>query len=266
MAGSMPRYRLDLEYAGTRYRGWQVQANARTVQGELLTAARGLTDRPPLDLQGAGRTDAGVHALHQVAHLDLVSAPPPMSLLLGLNDALPPDINVLRVARVRSNFHARHDAVARRYLYQIARRRTAFAKPYVWWVKDTLDVASMQRTARAFVGRHDFRQLSQADADTTSTLVEVHALSVEECGDLLVCRIEASHFLWRMVRRIMGVLVEVGRGKLTEAAAKGLIAGASPVDSAALTAPPSGLFLERVIYPDEPVPHPTSAPVRLDTW
>lgn len=262
----MPRYRLDLEYAGTRYRGWQLQANARTVQGELLAAARTVDDRPPLDLQGAGRTDAGVHALHQVAHLDLVSAPSPASLQFSLNDALPADINVLRVERVRSNFHARHDAVARRYLYQVARRRTAFAKPFVWWVKDDLDVSTMQRAARSLVGRHDFRRLSQPDAQTTSTIVEVHDVTVDDHGDLLVCRIEASHFLWRMVRRVVGVLVEVGRGRLTEATVRGLVTGAAAIETAPLTAPPSGLFLERVIYPGEPVPAPAPAPVRLDTW
>lgn len=266
MTALMPRYRLDLEYAGTRYRGWQVQANARTVQGEVLTAARGLDERPPLDLQGAGRTDAGVHALHQVAHLDLVTALAPSVVQLGLNDALPPDINVLRVERVRSNFHARHDAVARQYLYQIARRRTAFSKPYVWWVKDALDAPAMQRAALAFVGRHDFRKLSQPDPQTTSTLVEVHALSVDALEDLIVVRIEASHFLWRMVRRIVGVLVEVGRGRITEAGARGIVSGTSSVDTAPLTAPPSGLFLARVLYPGDSTPPPGHGPVRLDTW
>src|SRR5690349_331959 len=132
----MPRYRLTIEYAGTRYSGWQIQRNARTIQGELHRALETALGGGRCETYGSGRTDAGVHALAQVAHLDLARPVPPDTLVARTNDALPSDINLLAAAQVPARFHARHGAVARSYLYQIARRRTAFAKPFVWWVKD----------------------------------------------------------------------------------------------------------------------------------
>src|ERR1700751_3075032 len=120
----MPRFKLTIEYAGTRYSGWQIQKNARTVQGEIDRAARTITKRRDFELYGSGRTDAGVHALGQVAHLDVVTSVPADTLRRRLNDGLPADINILALDAVSRRFHARHHAVARRYLYQIARRRT----------------------------------------------------------------------------------------------------------------------------------------------
>ena len=256
------RFKLTIEYAGTRYSGWQIQKNARTVQGELLRAiadAAGGAGRD-LELYGSGRTDAGVHALAQVAHLDIDTTLPPDTLRRRINDTLPSDINVLLIERVRHRFHARHDAVARSYIYQIARRRTAFAKPYVWWVKDELDLDAMRRTAARFVGMHDFRSFSDVDPDEQSTEVLLETLELHEDGDLIVIHIEGSHFLWKMVRRIVGVLVEVGRGALTDDAAAAFLKGASPLP-AKLTAPASGLFLERVYYKDDRRDVPVQAAV-----
>ena len=122
------RFKLTIEYAGTRYSGWQIQKNARTVQGEIDRAVRSVSGRRDFELYGSGRTDAGVHALAQIAHLDVVTTLPAESLRRRLNDELPADINILAAEPVPHRFHARHDAVARRYLYQIARRRTAFAR------------------------------------------------------------------------------------------------------------------------------------------
>jgi len=121
------RLKLTIEYAGTRYSGWQIQKNARTVQGEIDRAIREGIGATSFELYGSGRTDAGVHALAQVAHLDIDSTIPPEALRRRINDALPADINILHIEPVRHRFHARHDAVARSYIYQIARRRTAFA-------------------------------------------------------------------------------------------------------------------------------------------
>src|SRR4029077_1210765 len=133
--------------AGTRYSGWQIQQNARTVQGELHRAIRDAIGPGRFDVAGSGRTDAGVHALRQVAHLDLTTTMPPLTLVTRINDALPHDINVLGAERVQPRFHARHSAVARSYLYQITRRRTAFGKPFVWWVRDALDIDKMRAAA-----------------------------------------------------------------------------------------------------------------------
>jgi len=253
----VPRFKLTIEYAGTRFSGWQIQKNARTVQGELDRAVRSVTRRQDFELYGAGRTDAGVHASAQVAHLDVVTALPPESLRRRINDELPPDINILRADQVPHRFHARHDAVSRRYVYQIARRRTAFAKAYVWWVKEPVDVNRMRDAARAFVGMRDFQSFAQRDQaavdDRPSTLVLVESLDVVEAGELVLVGVEGSHFLWKMVRRLVGVLVEIGRGSLEPAVAATLLTGRSDAP-ARLTAPASGLFLERVSYRGDPRP------------
>jgi tRNA pseudouridine38-40 synthase len=252
----VPRFKLTIEYAGTRYSGWQIQKNARTIQGEIDRAVRVVTDRRDFELYGSGRTDAGVHARAQVAHLDVSSSLPPDALRQRLNDELPADINILAAAQVPHRFHARHHAVARRYVYQIARRRTAFAKAYVWWVKDPIDVARMRDAAGVFVGMRDFRAFAAADdreeagETARSTVVLIERLDIVEDGDLVLVGIEGSHFLWKMVRRVVGVLVEIGRGGLAPHAAATLLTDTSAAP-ARLTAPPSGLFLDRVYYQNE---------------
>jgi tRNA pseudouridine38-40 synthase len=246
----VPRFKLTIEYAGTRYSGWQIQKNARTVQGEIDRSVRTVTSRNDFELYGSGRTDAGVHALAQVAHLDVSTRVPADSLRRNINDELPADINILRAEPVPHRFHARHDAVARRYLYQVARRRTAFAKPFVWWVKEPLDAGRMRDAAEPFVGMRDFQSFAAGHEDAAvekSTVVLVERLDVVEDGDLVLVSIEGSHFLWKMVRRIVGVLVEIGRGGLDPAAAATFLAESSAAP-ARLTAPPSGLFLDRVYY------------------
>lgn len=247
----MPRYRLTLEYAGTRYSGWQIQKNARTVQGELERAIREALRSSRVETYGSGRTDAGVHALAQVAHLDIAEALPPATLITRVNEALPHDINLVSADRVPARFHARHSAVARRYLYQIALRRTAFAKPFVWWVREPLDVDRMRAAAAPLTGFVDFRAFTDDDPDEKSTDVAVDDLTIEPADGLLLIRVTGSHFLWKMVRRIVGVLVAVGRGDLPTGEVKKLLATESGLP-AKLTAPASGLFLERVFYEGDP--------------
>jgi len=243
----MPRFKLLVEYAGTRYSGWQIQKNARTVQGEIDRAIRAVVPRAAFDLYGAGRTDAGVHALAQVAHLDLHTTLAPDTLASRLNDELPSDINILTATRVPHRFHARHDAVARSYLYQIATRRTAFAKPFVWWVREDLDVAAMRSAAQALVGTLDFRSFTDDDPDEKSTRVAIDEVAVQAVAGFVLVRVVGSHFLWKMVRRIVGVLAEIGRGGLPVDAAGRFLHEPSRLP-ARLTAPASGLFLERVFY------------------
>lgn len=258
----MPRFKLTIEYAGTRYSGWQIQKNARTVQGDIDRAVREVTGRKDFELYGSGRTDAGVHAVGQVAHLDVVTPLPPQTLLRRLNDLLPADIHLRSAVVVPHRFHARHDATARRYLYQISTRRTAFAKPYVWWVKEPLEVDAMQEAAQRFVGLHDFRAFAASDASTDgqSTKVLLDRVDLTPDGALLLVSVQGSHFLWRMVRRLVGVLVAVGRGDMTSAQAAALLGGGTEIP-ATLTAPASGLFLERVFYTGDP----TDVPVRAVT-
>lgn len=245
----MHTFRLDVEYEGTRYNGWQKQPGQRTVQGELLKAAKNLLGAET-DIGGSGRTDAGVHALRQVAHLKVKSTikkASPQQLRIGINSLLPHDINILNLQPAPARFHARHDALARYYLYQISTRRTAFAKPFVWWVRDRLNTTAMKEASRLLIGRHDFRSFSERVEAQTSTLVHVEEAQLATHGRLILFRIGASHFLWKMVRRIVGALVEVGRGKLKPESFGKFLAEYSN-EPAAWTSPPSGLFLERVLY------------------
>mgnify|MGYP001264872020 CR=1 FL=1 len=241
------RYRLLIEYDGTGFSGWQMQANARSVQGSLIAAARELFGAE-VEIQGAGRTDAGVHALAQVAHLEASHPLAPKKILYGLNDLLPAPVNVLAVEEAPPGFHARHDARGRSYLYLISRSRTAFGKRYVWWVKDELDLDRMRAAVEVFRGFHDFASFADRRIDKhLSTKVQIDRTELVSCGDLIVFRIAGSHFLWKMVRRIVGIVVEAGRGTLSQADIEGMLTSASPVP-ARCTAPPSGLFLAQVLY------------------
>ncbi len=244
-----------LEYDGSKYRGWQEQRNARTVMGELRLACEKLFDAG-VDLQGSGRTDAGVHASGQVAHLR-VPATPRMTadlILRKLNDLLPAEIAILSVEPARSRFHARHDALTRTYVYQISTRKSAFSKKYVWWIKEPLDVPLMARAARMIEGRHDFICFRAVDPSRPdeSTIVVVNSASIEAADEMIVFRIEASHFLWRMVRRLAATLVKLGRHEITMEDWQNLLGGRCDkrLDVAAWTAPSSGLFLEHVKYPE----------------
>ncbi|MBC8144160.1 MAG: tRNA pseudouridine(38-40) synthase TruA [bacterium] len=246
----MQRYRISLEYDGTRYAGWQVQQNAKSVQGALITAARTAFDEVG-QVMGSGRTDVGVHALEQVAHIDLPDGLTTRNVIYGLNDALAADINVRFAAAVDRRFHARHDAKGRSYIYQIATRRTAFAKPFVWWIRDELNVGQMRRASGAAVGMHDYRAFADLDDDDDgSTKVLVDSLDIAVAGELILIRMRASHFLRKMVRRVVGTLVEIGRDAQPPTLFNDALA-AGPDVQIKFTAPPSGLFLEQVIYQGE---------------
>jgi tRNA pseudouridine38-40 synthase len=246
----MPRFKLHIEYEGTRYSGWQIQKNARTVQGEIHEAIHHVFKTREFEFYGSGRTDAGVHALMQVAHLDVKTVLAPEVIRMKLNDELPADINILEVEKAPASFHARHNAASRSYLYQISRRRTAFGKRYVWWVKDELDFKKMQECSKLFVGMNNFASFTEDDPEEKSTNVLVESVQVKEDGDLILIRIRGSHFIWKMVRRIVGVLTEVGRGKLSFDDVRRFLTTTSDIP-ATLTAPPSGLFLEQVLYNNE---------------
>lgn len=245
----MPTYKLTLEYEGTRFSGWQAQGNTeKTVQGHLIRAAAQVFGE--VDVGGAGRTDAGVHASGQVAHLRTRKPADPLQITRKLNDLLPHDIHVLHSVRAADGFHARHDAESRVYLYQISRRRAAFAKPFVWWIKDQLDAKRMSEAAGLVKGRHDFSAFSDKRiAEEESRIVVVESFDLAEAGDLIVMRITASHFLWKMVRKLVAALVEVGRGNLPPDAFGALLKPRAPGFQP--TAPPSGLFLEAIVYRDE---------------
>jgi tRNA pseudouridine38-40 synthase len=248
----MTTFKVLIEYDGTRYSGWQYQENARTVMGELKKAARAVFG-VDVEMQGAGRTDAGVHALGQIFHIKAASTKHrPETIKLKLNDLLPADIVVIDVQPAPRAFHARHDAKTRVYVYQISRRKQAFTKRYVWWVKEELDIDLMRRAAAMLAGRHDFIAFRAADPARPgeSTIVVVEKAEIETEEDIIQIRIEASHFLWRMVRRVIGALVKVGKREVSLEDFARLLDGRSDtkLDVAAWTAPASGLFLEEVKY------------------
>ena len=244
----MPNYKLLIEYEGTRYSGWQTQGNTpKTIQGNIIRAAREVYTR--VDVGGAGRTDAGVHAIGQVAHLKIKEKVAARELVRAINDRLPHDICVLDAAPVDDDFHARHDAKSRIYLYQISRRRTALAKPFVWWIKDSLDARAMERASAGLAGMHDFSLFTDRRSEAESTKVLVDSVELAPAGDLLLFRISASHYLWKMVRKLVAALVEVGRGNLSPEEFLALVGGGGARFEP--TAPPSGLFLEAVTFRGE---------------
>jgi tRNA pseudouridine38-40 synthase len=254
----VPTYRLTIEYDGSKFAGWQVQASGRTVQGVLLETLRAATGEREIDLQGAGRTDAGVHALAQVASLRCRSTLEPPRVIAALERSLPADLAVLSLTPAPRSFHARHDAIARAYRYQLASRRSAFGKRVTWWVGD-LDVRRMREAAAGFVGRHDFAPFAKRAQDAESTLVEVEACEVAATGSLVLVRLVASHFLWAQVRRMVGALVTVGRGEARSSEVPRWLDGSVPPPP--LAAPAAGLFLEAVRYPGEPWELPPLRPV-----
>ncbi len=244
---SFTRFKLYIEYDGTRYSGWQMQPNVRTIQGELLKAAEKIFSGEKPDIQGSGRTDAGVHAIKQVAHLDVKTMLAPEIIKMKLNDLLPPDINILGVEKAGKNFHSRFSAINRTYIYRISKRRTAFWKNYVWWIKDKLNFKAMNDASKLFIGMHDFISFCDKDPEEKSTKVLIENVYLSEKDEMILICLTGSHFLWKMVRRMVGVLTEIGRGKLTINDLEFFLKNRTNVP-AKYTAPPSGLFLAGVSY------------------
>jgi tRNA pseudouridine38-40 synthase len=254
-ASAVP-YRLLLEYDGSRFQGWQRQGERQTKEG-VRTVAGSLehvlhqAGLRTLELMGSGRTDAGVHALGQVAHLHLARpAPTPRELQRLFNDALPHDICVRSVAPCHPAFHARHEALDRTYLYQLSRRRSAFAKPYAWWVKRDLDLEALGEAWRAFEGPRDMAAFADLDPREDSRC-RILRCELAEAGSLVLLRVTAQHFLRRQVRRMVGAAVACALGEARPAdILRDLESPSSEANLAwsAKAAPAAGLFLERVRY------------------
>jgi tRNA pseudouridine38-40 synthase len=250
----MPRYRATLEYDGTPFVGWQVQAEGLSVQGRLAEAIRAFCSETVMP-RGAGRTDAGVHALGQVAHFDLAREWPLHTVRAALNFHLKPEpIAVLDCAIVPASFDARFSATARHYRYRILARpaHPAIDRNRVWWVPQPLDAAAMGEAAQALVGRHDFTTFRAAGCQSRSPVKTLDRLTVTTAGEEIVVEASARSFLHNQVRSMVGSLKLVGEGKWSAA---DLAAALAAADRAACgpVAPARGLYLMRVDY-DAPRP------------
>ena len=242
--------KLTLAYDGTRFVGWQRQADGESIQG-LLEEALGKFEGAPVTAHGAGRTDAGVHALAQVASAIVTFTHPADTILRALNAQLPEDIRVLDIADAAPGFHARFSARAKTYRYQLRAGGVAdpFTRAFVWQLSETLDVWSMRKAAAVLVGAHDFAAFQSAGTDVATTVRTIVRSEFVDAGSpaLLAYEVTADGFLRHMVRAIVGTLVEVGRGWRSVESMTQLMNGATRAQAGA-TAPPHGLFLVRVDY------------------
>jgi tRNA pseudouridine38-40 synthase len=238
--------KLVVEYEGTRYHGWQAQTGALTIEAALRAAITSLTGESPA-LTAAGRTDAGVHALGQVVNFKLEQPFPVDQLPGALNARLDRDIAVRHAELVDENFNARYSARARLYAYRIrqALPRGAYQRQYAWGLRDTLDVAAMQAAGDRLVGTHDFRAFGRSPRPGGHTVRRVHELKVSRAGDWITIAVAADAFLYGMVRRIAGALVDVGRRRRPLEWIDELINGSTV---ALRLAPPQGLVQVGVEY------------------
>ncbi len=246
----MPRIVLGIEYDGTAYAGWQWQAGKRTLQGELQAALSKIADEA-ITVHCAGRTDAGVHAREQVVHFDCEAPRDLRAWLMGGNSQLPDDIRITWAKPAIGDFHARYSAIARFYRYVILNRamKSALLRTQATWCYQPLDADKMHEAAQYLIGEHDFSSFRAQGCQSKSPNRFMHFIEVYRQGEKVIIDICANAFLHHMVRNIAGVLIEIGSGK-------------RPVDwtaqlleikdraQAAMTAPPHGLHLGGVFYPD----------------
>ena len=243
----LQRYRLELEYDGSEFAGWQVQPGKRTVQGELEKAIAQFFQEE-VRVTAAGRTDAGVHALGQVVHFDAATPRPLEKIFLGLNSLLPPDIAVVSVEPVPESFDARYSAVRRKYRYQIVQRPSAVWRKYAWVLPQSLNVHDMQRCSERIRGEHDFRAFCSTQAEVKHYRCTVQrAVWLYEPDGKLVFSVAANRFLHNMVRILVGTMVEVGRGRFGIGDFEQMLESRDRT-AAGMTAPPQGLFLAGVDY------------------
>jgi tRNA pseudouridine38-40 synthase len=241
-------FKLIIEYDGTGFQGWQIQPDARTVQEEIQKAIGKMT-RENITLIGAGRTDAGVHALGMAAHFQCDTRISADEFLKGLNSILRADIVIRSCAVVHPSFHARYDARSKLYRYHILNRNlhSALRRNFLWHIRSPLDMDDMRQGAEYIKGRHDFKAFEGTGSPRAHSVRNVMRAELSRGGDYITFEIEADGFLRYMVRNIVGTLVHVGLGKFTPEDV-GEILASKDRGRAGITAPPQGLFLVKVDY------------------
>jgi len=248
----MPRYKLTIEYDGTDFVGWQRQENGPSVQAAIENAVRAYCQVEAL-VQGAGRTDSGVHALAQVAHVDLPRSDSPLVVANALNAHLRPQpVSIVKAESVDDNFHARFSALERSYEYRILNRpgRPALDVNHVWWVSVPLDVDAMRRAAQCLVGQHDFTTFRAAVCQAESPVKTLNEISILRRNEFIFVTVKARSFLHHQVRNIVGTLKLVGAKKWAESDVKEALDARDRV-AGGPTAPPDGLYLTSVRYDND---------------
>lgn len=246
---SMNNYRLTIQYDGNRYKGWQrLGGGENTIQGRIEQVISEMAGQP-VTIIGASRTDAGVHALGQVANVKLQEDVAEVKLRNVLNHRLPADISILSVERVPEDFHARFDAKAKTYLYKIWNEGHShpFMRRYSMHVKKKLDLEAMRRAGEHFLGEHDFTAYSNAKAHKKKTVRTVYDLTIEEAHGMIDIRVRGNGFLYNMVRKIVGTLIEVGMGNKDPDEIPDIIASKDRARTG-LLADAYGLYLEKIEY------------------
>ncbi len=245
----MRNIKIEIEYDGTNYCGWQIQQNGITVQEEIMNALKQLTG-DDITIHGSGRTDSGVHAKGQVANFILKNSIPTERIPPALNGKLPKDIVIKDAVEVPAGFHAQHSAVAKRYIYHIyeSKIRSVFLRNYSYHIYYKLNRDKMKKAAKMFIGTHDFRAFMASGSTVRNTTRTIYKLDIIDEGKSLYICIEGDGFLYNMVRIIIGTLVEIGAGKMRAKQIEKLLKNGERA-MAGHTAPPQGLFLDRVYYP-----------------
>jgi len=247
----MARVALGIEYDGSAYSGWQLQSHARSVQGELQRALSRIADHD-VQLTAAGRTDAGVHALMQVAHFDTRASRPEQAWVRGGSTESAPDVTILWARPVPERFHARFDAISRSYLYRILNRpaRPALERSRACWLRRPLDAGTMHAAAQVLVGERDFSAFRAAECQSSTPVRRLISIGVERRGEVVEISVRANAFLHHMVRNIAGTLLAIGTGDRPVAWVADVLA-ARDRTLAGVTAPPQGLYFAGVEYPPE---------------
>jgi tRNA pseudouridine38-40 synthase len=242
------RYFLRVEYDGTIFGGWQNQPNVVSVQ-EVLEKALSVALRKQVQITGAGRTDAGVHATAQAVHFDFDDPIDLNKVQLSLNALLPREVAVYNFTSVDPSFHARFSAIARQYKYYLCLRKKPLLLKRVWMVYSKVDWDLVRKNSTDLLGKHDFTSFRASGAGSDNAVCTVKKISFDEVGECLVFTIEADRFIYKMVRTIVGTLIDIGRGRLSSTMAE--IIASRDRSRAGSTAPPFGLVLDRVTYPKE---------------
>ena len=243
----MRNLKLTIQYDGTKYCGWQKQPNSSGIQGTIEYAIYEIT-KEKVNIIGSGRTDAGVHALGQVANFKTNSSIPAARIPNALNAKLPKDISIIDCQEVSDDFHSRYSATGKIYRYLIYNKpyRSPLYKDTSYHIRYELDIEKMRSEAKSLLGTHDFKGFMSSGSSVKDTVRTIHDISIENSGDLIALEVEGNGFLYNMVRIIVGTLVDIGRGRIDKSMEE--IIASQDRGEAGHTAPAHGLFLKKVHY------------------